>query len=56
MKRRKTEQQKEGESLFKKLWKLFINKKYEIRSATLTDELANKGGKRVVIFFQEKNK
>lgn len=53
---KKTNQQKEGESIFKKIWKLFTEKKYEIRSATLTDTLVEKGGKRLVVFLREKDK
>lgn len=53
---KKTKQQKEGEGILKKIWKLFISKKYEVRSATLTDELVTKDGKRLVIFFQDKDK
>lgn len=55
MKTNKTPQQKEGESLLRKIFNLFVSKKYEVRSATEIDEMGVKGGKRVTIYFKEKD-
>lgn len=52
---KKTEQQVEGESLIKKVFKMLTKNKYEIRSATMIDEMNGKGGKRITIFVREKD-
>lgn len=53
---KKDKLQLEGESLFASIVKAITGRKYKIRTAVLTDEMANKGGKRFTLFLQERQK
>jgi hypothetical protein len=53
MKQVKTEQQKEGESLSVNLAKLLFTGKLIVRSGTVSDDLIDRGSKRVTFFVKE---
>lgn len=56
MRIKKTEQQKEAEGFFKKLFKLFASKKIDVRTHYDTEDLGIPGSHRVVITYKERRK